>query len=283
MVRAFRRGRSSRYLSSSTSLAVLRFPVPGRRLRAILRILDPRSFDDMSQYAQSAEWYDRIYAGAGKDYAAEADAVLQLAHRHAPGAASLLDVGCGTGLHLQRFASKLDVVAGVDLDPGFVAAARRRDVDVAVGDMRTFDLDRRFDIVTSLYSAVGHLGSTIDLVAAVANMARHLAPGGVLVLEPWILEGDWRDGDFGVEISDAPDSILTRVNHTSSDGNVSVLTCSWSLVDATGITRVEEELRLTRFTESDYRSAIERAGLVATFDAAGCNDDGRGLWVGVHA
>ena len=233
-----------------------------------------------SQYAHPAEWYDRIYAGAGKDYAVEATAVALLARRLHPTASTLLDVGCGTGMHLLGFAEQFEQVAGVDLDPAFVALARDRGCDVVTGDMCDFDLAQRFDVVTSLYSAVGHLPDRAALDQAVSNLARHLAVDGVMIIEPWIAPEDWRDGDYGVEISDAPDSILTRVNHTSSDGNVSVLDCSWIHVDAAGITRVEEQLRLTRFSADDYRGAIEQAGLAASFDPAGCNADGRGLWIG---
>lgn len=238
-----------------------------------------------SQYAQTAEWYDRIYAAIGKDYAAEAHVVDGIVRARVPGARSLLDVGCGTGLHLAQFAELYDEVAGLDLDPGFVTCARRRAPGnrVHVGDMCTFDLGRTFDAVTSMFSAVGHVGGAADLDAAVSRMAAHLAPGGVLVLEPWILPDAWRDGSFGVEVAEAPGSTLVRAHSSGSDGNVSVVQFSWTEVTPTGIARVDETMRLTRFSAAEYRSAFERAGLDATFDEAGCNDRGRGLWIGVSA
>jgi SAM-dependent methyltransferase len=176
-----------------------------------------------SQYLHSGDWYDTIYAAQGKRYAAEAGVVDGIVRSFAPHAASLLDVGCGTGLHLEELSRRYDDVAGIDLHPGFVARARERGLAVTVGDMRSFDLGRRFDAVVSLYSAIGHVRGPAELDAAVAAMARHLAPRGVLVVEPWVRPEDWRAGEYGVEVADAPGSTLTRVNHTDREREVAVI------------------------------------------------------------
>ena len=50
-------------------------------------------------FTKTAHLYDLFYEqGLGKDYAAEAAMAADLL----PGANSLLDVACGTGLHLQH-------------------------------------------------------------------------------------------------------------------------------------------------------------------------------------
>ncbi|MEO6866894.1 MAG: class I SAM-dependent methyltransferase [Gaiellales bacterium] len=220
-----------------------------------------------------------------KDYRSEAAIVDGLARARCPGASSLLDVGCGTGLHLEQFAQLYDDVAGIDLAPDFVRRARERcgaSSRVTVGDMRSFDLKRTFDVVTCLFSGIGHVGDEPGLHAAVAAMARHVAPGGVLLVEPWRAAGDGRDGEFGVQVAEAPGSTLVRANQTSSDGDVSVVQFAWTEVTATRITRADEQLRLTRFTDEQLRGAFEAAGLDASFDARGCNDDRRGLWIGLN-
>lgn len=233
-----------------------------------------------SQYRQSAEWYDRIYSHIGKDYRAEADVVDGIIRARCPSANSLLDVGCGTGLHLEHFASMYDDVVGLDLDTGFVVRAQKRGCNAVVGDMRSFNLDRKFDAVTCLFSAVGHVGEADDLDAAIACMAAHLVPGGVLVVEPWILSEDWIDGKYGVEIAEGSGSTLIRVNHSMSDGNVSVCNFAWTECTSSGIQRMDEVLRLTRYTHDEYKRAFERAHLTAYFDASGCNAGRRGLWIG---
>ena len=77
-----------------------------------------------------------------------------------------------------------------------VARARHPEITFHQGDMRTFDLGRRFDVVTCLFSSIGYLRSPSDLRAAVINMARHLQPGGVLIIEPWLTEETWTPAAF---------------------------------------------------------------------------------------
>src|SRR5215470_2925065 len=125
-------------------------------------------------YVAAARAYDLFYKE--KDYRAEASAVVALAEQYAPGARSLLDVACGTGLHLTHLAAHYPIVAGVDVSEEMLVEARAAapDVPFEPGDMRTFDLGKQFDVVTCLFSAIGYMTEEADLRAAVANMARHV-------------------------------------------------------------------------------------------------------------
>jgi hypothetical protein len=49
----------------------------------------------------------------------------------------------------------------------------------------------RFDANSCLFSSIGYLLSAADLNTAVANMAEHLNPCGVLIVEPWIHPDAW--------------------------------------------------------------------------------------------
>src|SRR5262249_60003976 len=52
-----------------------------------------------------------------------------------------------------------------------------------VGDLLTLDLGRTFDVVTCLFSSIGYVA---DMPGAIGRLAAHVAPGGVLVVEPWL-------------------------------------------------------------------------------------------------
>ena len=130
-----------------------------------------------------------------KDYAGEAARLTELIRARNPSARTLLDVACGTGKHLEALRSEFEV-EGVDIDEGLLAIARGRlgSVPLHTADMRDFDLGRRFDAVTCLFSAIGHVADGDELDAAVASMARHLEPGGVLIVEPWLEPDVWEIG-----------------------------------------------------------------------------------------
>lgn len=214
-------------------------------------------------FSETAEVYDLLYEAAGKDYAAEAEQLHRLIQARRPGAATLLDVACGTGAHLAHLRRWYDV-AGADVEPAMLAVARGRcpDVDLVEADMRTLALGRRFDAVTCLFSSVAY-GDGLD--AAVGALAGHLAPGGVLVLDGWIRPADWRDpAPPHVLTARSPDGRVAacRVGRSTRDGRHTRLDLQY-LIGRTGrpTVHVVEHHELTLFTDDEYRRAFTGAGL----------------------
>jgi ubiquinone/menaquinone biosynthesis C-methylase UbiE len=110
------------------------------------------------------------------------DAVVGALRRRAPRA--LLDLGCGTGLLLQRLARELPAdLVGCDYSAGMLAHAAARLDEGAValvrGDAQRLPFrDRSFDALVS--TEAFHCFPDQD--GALAEMARVLVPGGTLVL-----------------------------------------------------------------------------------------------------
>ncbi|HEY7489151.1 MAG TPA: class I SAM-dependent methyltransferase [Streptosporangiaceae bacterium] len=232
-------------------------------------------------YTESAAWYDRFHAG--KDYAAEARFVVEVIRRHRPDARTLLDVACATGRHLDHFAVEFDC-QGLDLDGELLELARRRlpDVPFTQADMTAFDLGRRFDAVTCLFSSIGYAGDVTRLRAALGAMAAHLHPGGVLVVEPWLLPEAWVDGTSGVDVAeDGEGATLVRVRTSRRVGEMTELSMHYVATRGGVITTGDECHRLRLFTREEYLDAARAAGLTTAWDPVG--PTGRGLLVGVRA
>lgn len=232
-------------------------------------------------FEHSSRHYDAIYSF--KDYAAEAARVRDLIGTFSRSSGhALLDVACGTGKHLEHLQAWF-AVQGLDLDAGLLAVARERLPDVSLyhGDMRDFSLPDRFDAVTCLFSAIGYLAGTAELNRTAANMARHLKPGGVLLVEGWLQPEQVRDNYLTAVFVDEDDLKLARISVTRLVGRQTVFDFHYLVGTPAGVEHFVENHRLTVFTHEEYMQALQAAGLEAHFEPEGLT--GRGLYIGIAA
>lgn len=238
----------------------------------------------MGQYDELARWYDPLYAATGKDHAAEARALLDVAQRLGVRPTSLLDVACGTGQHLATFRETIDDVVGLDNAPAMLDVARERleGVPLRHGDMRRFDLDRTFDLVTCLFSAIGHVRDESDLDAAIGSMASHVAPGGALLVEPWLTpDGVRGTGVRNLDTVETDDGVCARASRSELRGDVLVVQFAWAVATTEGLHTAEESFRMPLFTRERYEQAVTAAGLDAAWVDVPALRAGRGLLTGV--
>jgi ubiquinone/menaquinone biosynthesis C-methylase UbiE len=232
----------------------------------------------MTEYSKLAKIYDALYSF--KNYEAEAKRLHEIIRekKTSPGNA-LLDVACGTGTHLS-FLHKHYAVEGIDLTPEMLEVARARHPQTVFhyGDMRTFDLGRRFDVVTCLFSSIGYMKSPSDLRKAVINMARHLQPGGVLIIEPWLTEETWKPGGVHALYVDKPDFKIARLDVPTSKGRMSLFTWHMLIGNPEGVEYLTQKHELFLFSNAEYIEAINAAGLDVSYDEKGLMN--RGLFIG---
>jgi ubiquinone/menaquinone biosynthesis C-methylase UbiE len=107
------------------------------------------------------------------------DLEVAIASRYARGS-EVLEVGCGTGLILERLARVARKATGIDLSPGMLSKARARGLDVHEGSATHLPFpDASFD-VTCAFKVLAHVP---DVGRALAEMVRVTRPGGVALAE----------------------------------------------------------------------------------------------------
>jgi SAM-dependent methyltransferase len=225
----------------------------------------------------STDLYDLFYEA--KDYRREAAYVAARIRDRVPEAATVLDVACGTGAHARFLAEDHGfAVDGIDLEPGLIerAAARLPSGRFVRADMTAFDLGRTYDAVVCLFSSIGYTRDETGLHRAVAAMARHLAPRGVVLVEPWFEPGDMQDGYVTCLVVDTPDGKACRMSHTTIDGAISRLRFEYLMGSAGGLRRATEVHELGLFPRDVMLHAFEEAGLAVQRDPEG--PTGRGLY-----
>jgi ubiquinone/menaquinone biosynthesis C-methylase UbiE len=229
-------------------------------------------------YTKSASFYDAIYGT--KDYRRESEMLHALIaqHRRSTGDV-LLDVACGTGRHLE-FLREHYAVMGLDLEPGLLDLARQRcpGVEFYQADMLDFDLGELFDVITCLFSAIGYVKTVERLGQAVSTMARHLKPGGLLVIEPWFSPEAWHPGTVHATFVDQPDLKIARMTISEQEDGFSRNVFHYMVAVPQGVSYFTEVHELGLFTPDDYRTAFEASGLEVIYEAHGLT--GRGLYMG---
>ena len=98
------------------------------------------------------------------------------------GALTILDIGCGTGAIPFRLGALGYRVTGSDLDAESIASCNEKNkqpnVDFIVGDAKTMDLKRKFDVVIAS-EVIEHVPQPELLIK---TMYRHLADGGIGII-----------------------------------------------------------------------------------------------------
>ncbi len=157
----------------------------------------------MNIFNNYAKYYDLFYHD--KNYIAEASYVDKLIQSYLPGAASILDLGCGTGGHAYPMASLGYNVCGVDLSDKNIKIAqnkqntRQNQCKTSVnpcfqtGDIRTIRLGEKYDAIISLFHVMSYQTSNEDIISTLHTVKSHLKPNGIFCFDFWYGPGVLND------------------------------------------------------------------------------------------
>jgi SAM-dependent methyltransferase len=140
---------------------------------------DPASFEHLAALEEGSFWF------RGRN-----DIILWALGRYAPGARSMLELGCGTGFVLQgvhRAHPEMRLVGSELFEEGLVHARRRLPgVELVQTDARQMPYDAEFDVIGA-FDVLEHID---DDRRVLGEVARALRPGGTLLVtvpqHPWM-------------------------------------------------------------------------------------------------
>jgi SAM-dependent methyltransferase len=260
---------------------------------ARVRVHDERSSRPMTvpySHPVSARAYDALYKQLF-DYEGASAGVLELIRLETGGrettSMTLLDVGCGTGRHLEILEG--DFASAVGVEPSEVQLSRAAErlgasVRLRRGDMRTLrdalgDAGVTFDVVICLFSCVAYLDSGAELAGAISEMAAVLRPGGVLIIEPGPRPNVVPLSPIIRSLVDEPGFSVARMAVPVLDGVVTDMDLHFLVGHDGVVDHYVEHHRLRSHTEEEFGVAFHRAGLNARFDGSGLDQYGRGVWI----
>jgi len=108
------------------------------------------------------------------------------------GSGAALELGIGTGRPALPLSERGVQVHGIELSPAMVAQLRAKpgadDIGVTVGDFATTRVDGAFTLAYLVRNTIMNLTTQDEQVACFRNVAAHLEPGGVFVIEVMVPE-----------------------------------------------------------------------------------------------
>ena len=144
--------------------------------------------------------------------------------------------------------------------------------------MIDFDLGGTYDVVCSLFSAIGIVRTFARLERAIACMVRHVRPGGALIVEPWFTPEDWHPAKPFILAGEVRGDKVYRMSSSLQEGQLSVLLHNYLRSTPYGLEHYCERIELGLFTHDEMAWAFESSGMETRYDSEGLM--GRGLYLG---
>ncbi len=142
----------------------------------------------MMNFKDYANYYNLLYKD--KDYQTEVDYIDKIIKTNSKTKElyHILDLGCGTGRHDILLAEKDYQVLGIDLSEQMIEIANSNKNDNCsfdVNDIRTFQINKKFDTVLSLFHVASYQTTNDDIEKYLQTAYKHLNKNGLFIFDFW--------------------------------------------------------------------------------------------------
>lgn len=234
-----------------------------------------------SIFNELAPYYDLIYSW--KDYQKEANKIKSLIKKYKKSSGhDLLEVACGTGKHLSYLTDSFSILA-TDLNKSMLSIARKNvsGVKFKPADMIRLNLGKKFDVILCLFSSIGYVKTYSNLTKTIQNFAKHLNPGGVVMIEPWFTETVYLTGLPSMTTYDGEEIKIARLCVCQKRGILSVMDMHYLIAEKNQTMKhVVERHELAMFDVDKVLNIMKAEGLQGIFLKQGLMKE-RGLYIGV--
>lgn len=185
----------------------------------------------MNIFDNYAEFYDLFYHD--KNYQAEANYVDGLIKKYSSGARSIFEMGSGTGTHALLLAEMGYQVYGIDISERMVEMANQRlavstslsnKIKFDLGDIRSTRLNKKFDVVISLFHVFSYQTKNEDLVNSIETASQHLNKDGLLIFDCWYGPAVLTNQpEVRIKRVESNDYLITRISEPKHNLNENII------------------------------------------------------------
>ena len=134
-----------------------------------------------------SKYYDLL--NQDKDYKSEAQFIISKIRDFFPHAKTILNIGCGTGLHDPYFAEEGFELTGIDFSGQMLSIAKEKNSRLGCkyiqGDACNLNLDQKFDAVISIFHVLSYQTSNQKVEEYFRGIKRHLNKNGIAIFDYW--------------------------------------------------------------------------------------------------
>ncbi len=137
----------------------------------------------MNAYKKFAYYYDEVIAEL--DYSLWLNFILPYLNKNS----LILDLACGSGTLAIMLKLKGYAVEGLDLSEEIIEIAKEKakinhlDINFYTLNMTSFNLNKKYDVITCFFDSINFLNSTIEVNKLLKNVKKHLKSGGFFIFD----------------------------------------------------------------------------------------------------
>lgn len=134
------------------------------------------------EYNKLSKYYDMLHNE--KDYKSECDYFSNVIFKNKESKKNnLLDLACGTWEHIKFLKKDFDC-EWLDSSEEMIDIAKKKNpwINFYVGDMTSFKLDKKYDVITILFNSIWYLNEK-ELESTIKNAYNHLNKWGIFLIE----------------------------------------------------------------------------------------------------
>ena len=201
------------------------------------------------EYSKLVKYYDLLHNE--KDYRKEAEYFTKLILTYKTTKENkLLDLACGTGEHIKYLKQHFNC-EGLDISEEMIFIAQQKNTDLKfyIGDMATFNLNKKFDVITLLFNSIGYLNKKkIELLFK--QVSKHLNTGGIFLIETIFLKEKLKPIKNHIRSYSNNKINIRRILNLSIDNNYAILHAKYlmnlKIID-------EDKGKIVLLSESEYK------------------------------
>ncbi len=207
--------------------------------------------DKLSQTSGSFQlfnnYYDLLYHE--KNYEEETKYVTGLIKNFKLNSYNFLELGSGTGNYSKHLSDQGYKITGIEKNENMVALAKAKAIpnfEPVVGDITTFSVKKKFDVVVSLFHVISYLTENSKVISCFKQVYKHLKKNGIFIFDVWYTPAVYaQQPRNNIKRIDTDDYEITRIAEPLVNCEENVVQVNYQMIVKNKITRKHEVLNET--------------------------------------